>query len=397
MIRAAEKDHRPRRRLLNATRDRIFNNIHSNNLVYNACWEDPRIDRELLAIDGDSRIVMLTSAGCNALDYLLDGPAAIHAIDVNARQNALLQLKLCLFEHGNWADLFAMFGTGAHPHARQLYKKQVRWALPREAQRFWDEKITYFDGHGLKKSFYYRGSAGAFAWAMRQVLNAKGSFRANVNAFLNATSLEEQSERYAYIEPHLWSGMVSWLLKRHAVLAMLGVPRPQRQLIDEQHPDSLPGFLRDSLRRVATEMSIADNYFWRVYITGAYTRACCPNYLRAESFTTLAQYARRVSTHTMTLASFLQQHPGRYSHFVLLDHQDWLAWFQPAALHEEWQLILRNSRPGTKILFRSAANDADFLPPFVREALRFFPERTAPLHQRDRVGTYASLHFAEVL
>ena len=36
---------------------------------------------------------MLTSAGCNALDYLLDGPAEIHAVDVNFRQNALLELK----------------------------------------------------------------------------------------------------------------------------------------------------------------------------------------------------------------------------------------------------------------------------------------------------------------
>jgi hypothetical protein len=39
-------------------------------------------------------VVMITSAGCNALDYVLDLPAEIHAVDVNSRQNALLQLKL---------------------------------------------------------------------------------------------------------------------------------------------------------------------------------------------------------------------------------------------------------------------------------------------------------------
>ncbi|TAE49008.1 MAG: DUF3419 family protein, partial [Cytophagales bacterium] len=60
---------------LNQLRDKIFQNIHSNNLIYNTCWEDPRCDREMLQFKNDSKVVMITSAGCNALDYLLDSPA----------------------------------------------------------------------------------------------------------------------------------------------------------------------------------------------------------------------------------------------------------------------------------------------------------------------------------
>ncbi len=51
--------------------ERVFQRIHGNSLVYNTCWEDPRCDRRLLQLDARSRVVMLTSAGCNALDYLL--------------------------------------------------------------------------------------------------------------------------------------------------------------------------------------------------------------------------------------------------------------------------------------------------------------------------------------
>jgi len=93
--------------------DLLFKAIPSNTLIYNVCWEDPRIDRELLQLDANSHVVMLTSAGCNALDYLLDGPAAIHTVDVNSRQNALLQLKLALLRQESHADLFSMFGYGA--------------------------------------------------------------------------------------------------------------------------------------------------------------------------------------------------------------------------------------------------------------------------------------------
>ena len=46
---------------------------------------------------------------------------------------------------------------------------------------------------------------------------------------------------------------------------------------------------------------------------------------------------------------------------------------------------------------RSAATEINFLPDFVQGSLRFFPEQTEALHITDRVGTYGSLHFAEVL
>ena len=145
------------------------------------------------------------------------------------------------------------------------------------------------------------------------------------------------------------------------------------------------------------DLPARENYFWRVYVTGSYTLSCCPHYLRKDNLPILAARQDRVKTHTSTVTNFLKENPGKYTHFVLLDHQDWLAWHDSAALLEEWQLILANSRPGAKILLRSAGLDLTFIPEEVRARLRFFPELTDPLHTTDRVGTYGSLHFAEVL
>jgi S-adenosylmethionine-diacylglycerol 3-amino-3-carboxypropyl transferase len=99
----------------------------------------------------------------------------------------------------------------------------------------------------------------------------------------------------------------------------------------------------------------------------------------------------------LSLTKFLADNPGEYTHFVLLDHQNWLAHRAAEALEQERRQILSNSRQGTKILTRSASSVLTFLPGFVRDALRFFPERTTRLHLRDRVGTYASTHLAEVV
>ncbi|MCV4732546.1 BtaA family protein, partial [Escherichia coli] len=37
--------------------------------VYNQIWEDPRVDIEALKINRDSRILTISSGGCNALNY----------------------------------------------------------------------------------------------------------------------------------------------------------------------------------------------------------------------------------------------------------------------------------------------------------------------------------------
>lgn len=102
------------------TQDAIFRRVHGGNLVYNTCWEDPRLDRAMMRLGASSRVVMITSAGCNALDYLLDGPAQIQAVDMNPRQNALLELKKAMIRCCDVEEIFQTFGHGTHPDMRGL-------------------------------------------------------------------------------------------------------------------------------------------------------------------------------------------------------------------------------------------------------------------------------------
>lgn len=381
--------------MVSGLQERLFAFIHENRLIYNTCWEDPRLDRELLGLDSESTVVAITSAGCNVLDYLLDGPAAIHAVDVNYRQNAVLCLKMALLDAGDHQALFSLFGEGGGLEYRDIYAT-LRPALPVWAQEFWDEKIGYyFNPKGLRRSFYLRGASGDFAWAFNRLM-LKGKRKGLALALLEAGSLTEQQRCYNRLEPHLFSRGITWLLRQPGTMAFIGVPSPQLRLIEQRYPGGLGCYVQDKLRRVFTDVPIQDNYFWRVYLTGSYAADCCPRYLEPENFPALRQGLDRIKVHTATITEFLQAHPGVYSHFVLLDHQDWLAWHDTTALLEEWRLILRNSRPGTRILLRSAGPDLDFLPEIVTARLRFFPELTQPLHQMDRVGTYGSLHLAEV-
>lgn len=384
-------------RLLKSAHDLVFRHVHNSNLIYNTAWEDPRLDRQLMQLDRDSRVVMITSAGCNALDYLLDDPAEIHAVDMNYRQNALLEFKQALIRKGDFEELFEMFGFGSHPEHVRVYRS-VRESLSEPARKFWDKRIGFFDPASLKKSFYFHGTSGIAAYVMG---NALFKLRPNVKNFaaclLDARSQEEQREAYQLFEREVWGPFSNWLLRQPTLMTLLGVPRPQIKLIQDSYPGGLTSYVKDKLRHVLSELPIADNYFWRVYMTGSYTLGCCPNYLKQENLPVLSSRVGRLKSYTTTVSNFLREHPGAYTHFVLLDHQDWLAAHDTDALLEEWELILANSAPGAKILMRSAGINIDFVPESIRARLRFFPERTEPLHQLDRVGTYGSLHFAEVL
>ena len=375
----------------------LFGSLHGSQLVYNATWEDPRLDRELLGLGPDSDVVAITSAGCNILDMLLDRPRSIHAIDVNPRQNLLLELKMALIQGGNFQDLFQFFGIGSHPEPHAVLERLTAHLRP-EALAHWRSHLSLFSPRGLRPSFYWRGTAGLAASALWMALGTLNiQVRGLALALFEARSLEEQREIFGIAEPWIWRPWMERLFRHPSWMSLLGVPPAQVRLIEASHPAGVAGYVRDKFRHVMTEVPARNNYFWRVYTTGSYTFECCPNYLRREHQDVLAMHLDRVRCHTTTLSGFLREHPGVYSHYLLLDHQDWMAWKDPVGLREEWDLILSCSRPGTRILMRSAGPDCSFIPAEVLRRLRFRPDRTEPLHRLDRVGTYGSLHLAEVL
>ncbi len=69
---------------------------------------------------------MITSAGCNALDYLLAGAGHVDCVDLNPRQNALLELKVAGIRNLEFDDFFQMFGLGRWEAATSAYRSELR-------------------------------------------------------------------------------------------------------------------------------------------------------------------------------------------------------------------------------------------------------------------------------
>lgn len=387
---------------------KCFGYVHGRNLVYNTCWEDPRLDREALELSSRDVVLVITSAGCNVLDYLLDEPAEVIAVDLNFRQNALLELKLAAIRRLEFAEFFELFGGGHSAEFRTQYRGQLRADLSPPARAFWDRRQHFFDATRPRPSFYFHGTTGWFAWWINQYIDRVARIRDELSAVFLANSLEEQRRLYdARLREAFWGGFIRWLVGRDTTLSLLGVPRPQRQEVERHHAGGIARFVEDCLETVFTRLPLADNYFWRVYLEGRYTPGCCPEYLKPHNFARLkAGLIDRVRVCTGSVAEIAATHPRPISRFVLLDHMDWLSTHDRPALRHEWEAILNRATGDARAIWRSGGMQTDFVDDLqvsvagrerrLGDLLTHHTERAAELHRRDRVHTYGSFYIADL-
>lgn len=385
---------------------RVFSLVHGNNLVYNTCWEDPRLDRIALQLTPDDNVLVITSAGCNALDYALASPQHVYAVDMNPRQNALLELKLAGIKHLDYGDFFGMFGRGRLPGGRAVYRQKLRASLSPWSQNYWDRYIKFFDNK--RRSFYFRGTSGSFARAINVYVDRVARVRPQIEALLNASTVEEQSKiYYGDLHERFWSRPMRFAMNRDTTLSMVGVPKAQRRQVETQYEGGIVKFVQDCVEAVFAKLPLSDNYFWRVYLTGEYAPDCCPEYLTAEGFERLqGGLADRVSVHTNSVQGFLDQYHGTISRYVLLDHMDWLSDKFFPLLELEWQAILNRAAQGTRILWRSGGLRTDFIERVrvtkdgqlrpLPELLTYHQELADELHEKDRVHTYGRFYIADL-
>lgn len=388
---------------------KIFNAIYSRSLVYNTCWEDPAVDRQALNLTANDVMVVITSAGCNVLDYALAGPKRIHAVDANPRQNALLALKLAGIRHMDFKDFFAVFGGGCHAEFKDLYHDTVRSELDDFSREYWDKNLGWFNSR--RGSFYYHGLSGLVAKIMSTYLRLNPKLKEPVNALFETNTLTEQRDIYDnHIHPHMWGKAMNWAISRQLTMSLLGVPSAQREEVIAQHQGGVAGFIRSSIEYVFRQLPMWDNYFWSVYIRGKYGESCCPEYLKEPNFIKLRNgLADSIQYHTTMVTDFLDSTNDRISRYVLLDHMDWMAGYYPAALQDEWRAIFATATPDARILFRSAharpaylqklqvqAKQAGDMTP-LKDHLHFHEDLAARLQKQDRVHTYAGFHIADVI
>ena len=371
--------------------------------VYNQIWEDPRVDIEALEIDGDSRILTISSGGCNAMNYLIEGPRSVTAVDLNRHHIYLLNLKLAAIRHlPSYEKFFALFGEGKGENTNTDYLRYIRPHLDCETRDFWEsntlgggvlygDRISFFTNAGL----YEHSRNGYFLRFFHQVARV---FGCKPDEVLKASSLEEQAQLYErFVDPFFDTFVIKTLGKLPVTMFGLGIPPQQYdELKKDVGSGSMIDIYRERTRRLACDYPISENYFaWQAFARKYDTvnRQALPEYLKEENYEALKANADRLFTKVGSATDSIKNSDlGSFNRFVFLDAQDWM---DAEAMTELWSAIVEKAEPGSRVIFRTAGAESPLpanLPSDLLSRFRYEKATSERLFKEDRASIYGGFH-----
>lgn len=366
-----------------------------NSFIYNQIWEDPTVDMQALQLTSESRVLTIASGGCNVLNYLTASPAHITAIDLNPYHLSLTRLKLVamkyLPDHATFYDFFGYADRATNP---AHYEQYIRPHLDAELDGFWQGRSIL----GQKRIHMFRDGLyrqTRFGYFMRFLHWIARRTNYHPEKLLTATSLYEQKAIFSqHIAPFFDNKLVKFLGKLPMSVFSLGIPPQQYKAMKEQ--GNLIEQYRERVERLACDTPIQNNYFAWQGFSHSYDhekRQAIPDYLKAENYDAIHSQLGKVDTHLGSMIDFLeQQAPHSYDRFVFLDAQDWMT---DEVLTQLWTQVARVGKPGTRIIFRTAAAESPLesaLPAELRSQFVYEAEFSAELFQQDRSAIYGGFH-----
>lgn len=380
--------------------------------IYAFTWEDSRVDKELLKLGRDDVVLAITSAGDNILSYAAQSPARIHAVDLNPTQNHLLELKVASFTALPYEDFWKIFGEGKHPNFRSLLVSKLSPHLSSRAFQYWLKNSGIFTSGGGRGLYDTGGSKHAIR-VFRWVSYAFGC-RGAVSELLSANTLVEQREIWkTKIRPALLSPMVSNIVVSSEAFLWkaLGVPKNQLVMIEGDHENSkavtgpsptakgtrahaIWHYMVNTLDPVVEKTHIAkDNPYYRVCLTGSFSRRCHPDYLSQTAHSRLSRPGafNGLRIHTDEIDEVIARiMPGTLTVAIVMDSMDW---FDPSSNAAARQITKLNRalKMGGRVLLRSSALHPWYISEF--EGHGFAGKRVGnrvPGECIDRVNMYAS-------
>lgn len=314
---------------------------HDYTYIYNVSWEDPRLDHQAFAPGPNDNIITIASAGCNVFDYLIEG-SRVTAVDLNAAQIALTELKAIACQLLDFEHFFDIFAKNKINLLKAKYEKDIRPKLTERSRKFWDNHMKSL------KSVMYSGTSGVLAnFVCRYLLSWLGL------GFIRHTIVERQSheefnheiKRYSS-RLNFFCNCIDFLISQAGFAMLAGVPSRQLELGLHRNDNFQTVF-----KRICSTDLVHDNYFYYGYIAGEYSATCCPRYLKKENYEKLraSLNAKKLTLFEGTLVDALRHfETAQFTVASLLDHMDWMP---PSMINEELAWLQKRMDPKGMTLF----------------------------------------------
>ena len=269
---------------------------------------------------------------------------------------------------------------------------------PRPSREHWDREIRLFEPDRARgRSFYYGGSSGSRRARNPGVDPPRRAALGGRRAAARRPHVEEQLGIYRReVRERLLGERLLRLVGSAPVMALVGVPEPQRRMVlgPARRVPRLPARLhrpRHVGRPPAREL-LLERLPPRLLLARE-----LPALPRGGELRSPQGRARRQRAHVHGHGHGVPGSRERADHRVRAPRPHGLARSRTRACsRRSGRASSAVAGAGARVIFRSGGGDETFLPLSVLRRLRFDHERAAALHRRDRVGTYASFHIARL-
>lgn len=268
---------------------------------YANCWEDADVLLEGLNIVPGDKVLSIGSAGDNSFSLLCGDPELVLAVDINAVQLQLIELKKAAFLALNHAEFLAFLGFRESKNRLELYGK-VKVYLSEAQKVFWDERHLE-----LENGIIYAGKFERYFKLFRTRLLPLIHSKKRIDRLFNVKSEDEQIQFYT----NKWNNL-RWklLFKIFFSKFIMGVFGRDPAFLKEVEV-SVGTFIFGQAERHLSSVKCQGNYFLHFILKG-YFGEQLPHYAREENFERIKANCSRLKTY----CGFAEDAFREYDHFT---------------------------------------------------------------------------------
>jgi S-adenosylmethionine-diacylglycerol 3-amino-3-carboxypropyl transferase len=269
-------------------------------LRYSSVWEDIELLYEGLEIGPEDDVLSITSAGDNVLGLLLKEPNSITAVDGNAAQNALLELKMAGIAGLGYDEFLDLLGIGNGYEPLNLYAS-VCDSLSPSARSFWDENPLLLE-HGLIQQGKLEQYFGVFQREHLPRIHEES----HITRLLNEEDLAQQE---LYFDTVWNTDEFAQAFKEYFNEENMG--RSGRDPAQFKYVQEEAGsFFYNRFCNLCRSMPLKGNYYISRFLTSQYQdELAMPAYLLEDNFMKLRELLPKIRIVTADLQTVLEREP----------------------------------------------------------------------------------------
>jgi S-adenosylmethionine-diacylglycerol 3-amino-3-carboxypropyl transferase len=310
--------------------------VRHDYLRYANVWEDAALLLRGLAASPGERHLSIASAGDNALMLLTTDPEIVVAVDINAPQLHLCELKCAAMRVLDHADFLAFVGFQPSESRRAVFE-EIAPQLSEPARAFWAQHLTEIENgviFGGKFERYFRLFV---RWVLPLIHSQETVFQ-----LLAPKSATEQQDFY-HSKWNTWR----WRLLFRIFFSKWVMGRAGRDpAFLAQVKISVGAFIFQKAERHLCSVAAQRNHILRFNLTGDFGDTL-PDYAQPENFEKIKAHLDRLHLH-LGMAESAVERFGRFDCFNLSNIFEYM---DEATFSAVGRQLLVGARPGARLAY----------------------------------------------